>query len=56
MAMVLVGKVSVNHASGTLVQMKLKTMSRTSAGFSEKDIKSTTKLNSTFLRVFHELA
>ncbi|KAI2492441.1 hypothetical protein MHU86_22121 [Fragilaria crotonensis] len=44
----------LDHAS-TLVQMQLKTTD-TTTGFSDKDIKSMTKLNFTIPRDFHELA
>ena len=48
------GRDSLDHAS-TLVQMQLKTTD-TTTGFSEKDIKSMTKLNFTVPHDFHELA
>ncbi|KAI2502890.1 hypothetical protein MHU86_11559 [Fragilaria crotonensis] len=48
------GRDAPDHAS-TLVQMQLKTTD-TTTGFSDKDIKSMTKLNFTIPRDFHELA
>ncbi|KAI2505006.1 hypothetical protein MHU86_9449 [Fragilaria crotonensis] len=48
------GRDALDHAS-TLVQMQLKTTD-TTTGFSDKDIKSMTKLNFTIPRDFHELA
>ena len=48
------GKDALDHASN-LVQMQLKTTD-TTTGFSDKDIKSMTKLNFTIPRDFHELA
>ena len=49
-----IGREASDHAS-TLVQMQLKTTD-TTTGFSEKDIKSMTKLNFTVPKDFHELA